>query len=268
MAMNFPSPIIAVLFAAVATSHALTETEITATALVGKTLTFQANNGTGLLPASGTWTGKFETNANRDFSITNQGGIVSDYSSRFTAIGAGGPTIFSLTSIYQNSGTTTLTLTLSGTQGLYTLSCFFFDTSGGTPTPITATQGGTFTIAGAVVKSPEIEVREDGVNLADGTAKSDFGSVKTGKKSSAKTYKITNKGKASLKNIKVTAGGAHPGDFLITKPGATSLAPGKSTAFTVTFKPAGKGTRNAALRIASNDGNENPFDVKLTGTGK
>lgn len=257
----------ATTLAPVSMCRALTETEITAAALIGKTLTFQATNGTGLLPTSGTWTGKFETNANRDFSITNQGGIVSDYSSRFTAIGAGGPTIFSLTSIYQNSGTTTLTLTLSGTQGLYTLSCFFFDTSGGTPTPITATQGGTFTVAGAVVDSPEIDVREDGVKLADGKAKSDFGSVKTGRKSGAKTYKITNKGKASLKNIKVTTGGTKPGDFLITKPTAASLAPGKSTSFTVTFKPTGKGIRNAALKIASNDANENPFDVKLTGVG-
>ncbi|MEI6607484.1 MAG: cadherin-like beta sandwich domain-containing protein, partial [Verrucomicrobiota bacterium] len=39
------------------------------------------------------------------------------------------------------------------------------------------------------------------------------------------------------------------------------------TSFTVTFAPAALGTRSAAIHIASNDANENPFDISLTGNG-
>ncbi|HEY0430720.1 MAG TPA: choice-of-anchor Q domain-containing protein, partial [Pyrinomonadaceae bacterium] len=45
------------------------------------------------------------------------------------------------------------------------------------------------------------------------------------------------------------------------------VAPGGNTAFSVTFTPSGTGTRNAAIHITNNDGNENPFDIALTGNG-
>jgi hypothetical protein len=265
--IKFLSRFIPVVLATNPHAHALTEAEITAAALVGKTLAFEAGNGTGLLPSSGSWTGKFESNANRDFSITNQGGIVADYSSRFTAISAGNPTVFSLTSIYQNSGTATLSLSLSGTQGNYTLSCVFVDLGTTPPTIINATQGGTFTIQTNITKAPEIAVKDGTTNLVDGKAKSDFGTVKVNRNSKARTYTITNKGTAALKNLKISASGSNKADFLITPPGATSIAPGKSTTFKLSFQPSGKGPRNAMLRIASNDADENPFDLKLSGTG-
>src|SRR5204862_73933 len=40
-----------------------------------------------------------------------------------------------------------------------------------------------------------------------------------------------------------------------------------STSFTVTFTPTAAGARAAAIHIASNDADENPFDISLTGTG-
>jgi hypothetical protein len=39
-----------------------------------------------------------------------------------------------------------------------------------------------------------------------------------------------------------------------------------STTFTVTFTPSAAGARSAAIHIASNDANESPFDITLTGT--
>jgi hypothetical protein len=54
---------------------------------------------------------------------------------------------------------------------------------------------------------------------------------------------------------------------VIEAPGKTSLAPGTSTTFKVTFKPAAKGKRVAALAIASNDPDEDPFGIKLSGEG-
>jgi hypothetical protein len=50
-------------------------------------------------------------------------------------------------------------------------------------------------------------------------------------------------------------------------PPKTSLAPGSSTTFKVIFKPSAKGTRKANIHIKSNDADENPFDIKLTGQG-
>lgn len=35
----------------------------------------------------------------------------------------------------------------------------------------------------------------------------------------------------------------------------------------MSFKPFAKGTRSASLRIKSNDTDENPFDIRLTGSG-
>jgi hypothetical protein len=49
--------------------------------------------------------------------------------------------------------------------------------------------------------------------------------------------------------------------------GATTLPPSGSTTFTVTCSPGAIGPRNAALRIASNDSDENPFDITLSAVG-
>ncbi|MFV1995722.1 MAG: choice-of-anchor D domain-containing protein, partial [Verrucomicrobiales bacterium] len=52
-----------------------------------------------------------------------------------------------------------------------------------------------------------------------------------------------------------------------TAPLATTLAPGETTTFTVSFAPLGAGSRQADLMISSSDYDELPFDVLLYGTG-
>lgn len=114
----------------------------------------------------------------------------------------------------------------------------------------------------------EISIQQPvGSELKDGTAKKSFGTVKLGKKSSAKTFTIKNAGGKTLKNLSVAVTGKHKKDFTTTAPSKKSLAPGASTTFKVTFKPTAKGTRKAALEIKSNDKDESPFDVKVTGLG-
>lgn len=116
--------------------------------------------------------------------------------------------------------------------------------------------------------TPEIAVEQPTDNgLVDGTAKRDFGSVKVGKAGTAKTFVIRNTGTAKLTGLEVTKNGANPANFIVTTPAKTSLAPGKTTSFKVTFKPSAKGIRTATLHIKSSDTNESPFDIKLTGTG-
>ena len=71
-----------------------------------------------------------------------------------------------------------------------------------------------------------------------------------------------------MSGIAVTIGSAGtPGDFTVTPPVATALAPGGTTTFSVTFTPTAPGASSAILQAASNDGDENPFEIHLTGTG-
>jgi len=115
---------------------------------------------------------------------------------------------------------------------------------------------------------PEIAVEQPvGTDLVDGNATIDGGSIGLGSSSAPITVTVRNSGTADLTGLAITKDGSHSADFTLGSLGATTLAPGASTTFTVTFSPSAAGVRNAALHIASNDANENPFDISLTGTG-
>lgn len=120
----------------------------------------------------------------------------------------------------------------------------------------------------AFVKVPEISVQQPvGSELTDGKTKKSFGTVKIGKKSTVKTFTIRNAGTANLTGIALAVKGKQAKEFTVTKPSKTTLAPGATTTFKVTFAPKKKGTRNASIQIKSNDANENPFDIPVTGAG-
>ena len=119
-------------------------------------------------------------------------------------------------------------------------------------------------VTGTGSTAPEIAVAQpSSVNLLDGRTKS-FGSVKTGL-SYTKTFTIRNVGSSNLKNLAISLSGASA--FTKSKLSVSTLKPGEKTTFTVTFKPSSTGAKNATLKIASNDKDENPFDINLTGTG-
>ena len=120
----------------------------------------------------------------------------------------------------------------------------------------------------ATMPAPEIAVEQPaGSGLADGKSKKSFGTIVIGKKGKAKTFTIKNTGGAPLTGLAITRSGANKGDFIVTSPAKTSVAPGAVTTFKVTFKPAAKGTRKAEIHIKSNDSDESPFDISLTGLG-
>lgn len=120
-----------------------------------------------------------------------------------------------------------------------------------------------------LVPAPEIDIQQPaGSSQVDGSAKRAFGTVKvSAQKGKSLTFTIKNTGTAPLTKLSTAIGGTHKNDFTATKPKLANLAPGASTTFTVTFKPSAKGTRKAALKVSSNDANENPFDIQLTGMG-
>lgn len=110
---------------------------------------------------------------------------------------------------------------------------------------------------------PEIEVELDGTALTDQVSSLDFGTGLVGAAVSPRTFTIRNIGTGDLTGISVPS----VGDFLVTNLGATTLLEGESTTFEVNFKAGGVGARGAILQIASNDTDENPFDLTFTGTG-
>lgn len=115
---------------------------------------------------------------------------------------------------------------------------------------------------------PEIEVRQpENVQLADGKSKISFGTKVIGGKKVVRKFVIGNSGTAPLKGLTITKTGTGAGDFIVTQPTKVSVTGGGTASFKVTFKPTKKGTRSAAIHIGSDDADENPFDIKLTGVG-
>jgi hypothetical protein len=115
---------------------------------------------------------------------------------------------------------------------------------------------------------PDIAVQQPaGTDLTDGSAKKPFGTAKIGGNGKSKTFTIKNTGNTKLTGISIKKSGPNKGDFDVSDPEKTSLAKGASTTFKVTFRPSAKDTRNAAIAIASNDPDEDPFNIKLSGEG-
>ena len=118
------------------------------------------------------------------------------------------------------------------------------------------------------ISKPDIAVSVDGgPDLTSGAATLDFGTGNGIGFFPAKTIKITNVGNAPLTGLGVSVAGVHSAAFQVGILGATILAPGASTSFTVVFSPQVPGTIGAQILITSNDADEHPFDIGLRGGG-
>lgn len=115
--------------------------------------------------------------------------------------------------------------------------------------------------------APEIAVEQPvGTGLTDGSGTTTLPATVVGASSAATTFTLRNLGNIDLTGISITKDGTHGGDFTVSTPSSTITGDGSAT-FTVVFSPSAVGTRTAAIHIASNDADENPFDIALTGTG-
>jgi hypothetical protein len=95
----------------------------------------------------------------------------------------------------------------------------------------------------------------------------DFGEIPAWTTSSQSTL-LWNEGDAPLQVTSIALVGPDSLEFAI--PGGSagfSLAPGDSTAIEVLFVPVTAGSKSAALRITSDDPDEDPLDVALAGVG-
>jgi hypothetical protein len=251
--------IIAVVCATASPSFALTEADLAPAAIAGKTLTFTIANGGAPFATNGNWSGKFGASPGNSFTMTKVTGDTVNSTGTWTFNSTfAGLYEYTLSPFIAGQPDAVLTLWISGGAGRYEV--FLNGVFGNAQT-------GGFTL-GAAANAPDIAVQQPaGSDLTDGTAKKSFGTVKVGKSGAAKTFTIKNTGTTKLSKLAIKKSGTGKNDFVVGALGKTSLAAGASTTFKVTFKPTAKGARKADIQIASNDPDENPFDIKLVGEG-
>src|SRR5262249_26080449 len=115
---------------------------------------------------------------------------------------------------------------------------------------------------GELPVAPEVQVLVGGVELADGAGSVDFGSTLIGTPV-RQTITVGNVGTLELALGTITL----PNGFsLVTGFGTMLLAPGQTTSFGVQLDAFFEGTYAGVIRFTSNDADENPFDISVSGT--
>jgi thiol-disulfide isomerase/thioredoxin len=122
-----------------------------------------------------------------------------------------------------------------------------------------------------VLANPEISLAQGSGSdkkLNNGKSTRNLGSSSIGKRGKVMTFIVTNTGTSDLKKLKAQFVGKHPTDFVVVKNLTNRpLAPGKTTTFQIAFRPTKSGARGTTLHVLSNDKDDSPFIVKLTGRG-
>ena len=118
------------------------------------------------------------------------------------------------------------------------------------------------------IAAPEINIKQDGTGIPDGTGIYDFGRVNLGR-SKPIGFTIENVGIANLEltgSPFVQMSGTNPDEFVVSRQPSTPIAPGSSLIFEITFNPLETGQHNATVSIANNDSDKNPYDFIIMGT--
>lgn len=105
-----------------------------------------------------------------------------------------------------------------------------------------------------------------GAERTDNSGTLSFGDVAVGGSSSAQTFTLENTGAEDLTLSGITLGGTDAAQFSLDLTGLdTVLAADETTTFTVTFAPNSVGAKTAVVNIGSDDANENPFRINVSG---
>ncbi|MBN2093392.1 choice-of-anchor D domain-containing protein, partial [candidate division KSB1 bacterium] len=104
-------------------------------------------------------------------------------------------------------------------------------------------------------------------NIAADPTSWNYGSIAVGSNSD-KIFIIRNEGTADLNVTGTTLTGTNALEFSIqVGGGAFTLVPGAAREILIKFAPTGAGNKSASLNISSNDPDENPLQINLTGNG-
>jgi hypothetical protein len=131
--------------------------------------------------------------------------------------------------------------------------------------------GFVFSVTGESISLPELTVYESGIVFPHND-KYDFGSVQVGFSSDSVDFEIKNTGTAELQiDSLILTGTASLSFELDTTNTNTSINPGASTFFSITFKPIEEGVfKNKSqilLEIGTNDPSTNPYKIRPWGKG-
>lgn len=117
---------------------------------------------------------------------------------------------------------------------------------------------------GSGIDVPQIAVRSEGLRLENENSELSFGVVARGESKVLK-LSIKNEGNLKLEDISVRIAGDDEDDFAMVEAPEDSLKPGASTTLELLFSPESSGMKHAEVRIKSNDRDDNPFVVYLSG---
>ena len=248
------------------------------------------------LAANGTvsWShinGAVDTPAQPDISVYSSGGLYDGQTVNFGSVSANAPLTLGFT--ISNLGTallsglsmnidganasdfraTSLASTSIGTGGSISFSVTF------TPSAFALRSAGLHIVSNdpdespfdiyltgtGGVGQPEIDVQSGGTLQDGGTL--DVGSAIPGGIGITRSILIQNIGQSTLTGLAITIDGANASEFQTSSLSRAALGTLNSVGVVLTFTPLGFGQRTAVLHIASNDTDENPFDIFLTGTG-
>jgi hypothetical protein len=126
---------------------------------------------------------------------------------------------------------------------------------------------GQYTLTGTLPDStaaPAIGITLGGNQLTDGQTVS-FGNTPLGTPVTH-TFTVSNHGTSTLALNSINAASLPAGFSLAANVGSTSLAPGQSTTFAIRLDATTFGSYSGPFQLFSNDADENPFDLTLTGT--
>jgi T5SS/PEP-CTERM-associated repeat protein len=110
---------------------------------------------------------------------------------------------------------------------------------------------------------PEIDVSQSNTNIPNGGGSQQYFAAVTNAQSLS--FSIRNTGNDFLTGLGISIDGPDAAAFTVVVAPVAPLLPAGITGFIVRFAPTRPGTNTATLHIASNDADENPFDIQLSG---
>ena len=114
--------------------------------------------------------------------------------------------------------------------------------------------------------TPEINAKQDGVDIPDDTGNYDFGGVPDCECKEI-TFTVENQGNEALTLSPVQILGACAADFEVTMQPPAEIPAGSSETFEITYCPGGVGECSAEVLINNNDADENPYNFSIEGEG-
>ncbi len=119
---------------------------------------------------------------------------------------------------------------------------------------------------GGFVACPEIDIAQSGTPIADGGTY-DFADHALNSNTDA-VFTLANSGPADLTlTTPISISGVNANQFSIQVQPVSPVSASGQTTFTIRFHPTSAGVKTATISIASNDENENPYDLTITGSG-